>query len=117
VLPQADEKVLQVNLCWRRIGALASDWTVFGHIYNAAGEFVIPFDEQPLQGDYPTSFWELDELVYDEHLMVISGALPPGQYTMQLGLYRLDTGERLQVVGDPAGLNYVVLGPVYVDSR
>jgi len=29
--------------------------------------------------------------------------LPPGRYTVQIGLYRPDTGERLAVAGSPEG--------------
>jgi hypothetical protein len=51
-------------------------------------------------GNYPTSAWQPGDVVEDVHLLPVSGDLkiPRGS----IGLYRLDTGERLSIDGTSA---------------
>ena len=51
-------------------------------------------------GIYPTSLWDVSEIIVDEHEI---SDLPPGRYTLQVGLYRPETGKRLPVNGVPEG--------------
>ncbi|HSD83130.1 MAG TPA: hypothetical protein VLG46_04700, partial [Anaerolineae bacterium] len=64
-------------------------------------------DSSPQAGAYPTSFWDVDETVVDEHLLPLPAALPAGDYTIVVGLYRLDTGERLSIT--PGGGSEIIL--------
>ena len=54
-----------------------------------------------MNGDYPTDWWEAGETIVDEHTLDLS-ALPPGRCRLLVGMYRLDTGERLAASG-PSG--------------
>jgi len=51
----------------------------------------------------PTVFWEPGQIVRDEYTIPIDPQTPPGAVPLLVGMYRLDTGERLPV-RDPAGL-------------
>ena len=62
------------------------------------------FDGPPLGGDYPTSWWEAGETIVDMHSLDLNRVgvtlpLEPGRHRLLVGLYRLDTGERLPAVG------------------
>jgi outer membrane protein assembly factor BamB len=54
-------------------------------------------DSQPLGGDYPTSIWEVGEVVEDEHIIVVKGNALVGGYRLEVGMYRLSDGRRLEV--------------------
>jgi len=81
-------------LCWQALQPVADDYTVFIHIYDAQGQVVMPADGPPRSGNYPTSAWAAGETVEDAHNLP---AWDQGYLT--IGLYRLDTGERLALDG------------------
>jgi len=49
----------------------------------------------PMNGAYPTSLWLSGEFVADTHSIVLQPDLPPGDYTLKVGLYYAETGARL----------------------
>jgi hypothetical protein len=67
--------------------------------------------------DYPTSRWQPDEIVIDRADLVLP-ALPPGTYTIRLGLYRMETLERLPLVkpGADPGLTTLDLTTITINE-
>jgi hypothetical protein len=58
------------------------------------GEMVSQADGPPAGGDYPTSLWTFGEIIFDERLIPTQG-LADEPYRLRLGMYLLETGERL----------------------
>lgn len=83
----------EITLFWHVLAPLPTDYTIFIHLLNPDGTLAAANDGPPVNGFYPTSYWEIGEYIRDEHPW--QAALPPGRYQVQLGLYRPDTGERL----------------------
>ncbi|MEZ4646715.1 MAG: hypothetical protein R3E31_28980 [Chloroflexota bacterium] len=54
-------------------------------------------DGKPVDGRYTTLAWQPAQLIQDDHLLTLPADLPPGHYDIAVGLYRLETGERLPV--------------------
>jgi hypothetical protein len=52
-------------------------------------------DGPPLKGDYPTSLWAAGETISDPHTVALPDDMPVDQYRLLVGMYRLDTMERL----------------------
>jgi len=52
-------------------------------------------DSVPDFGNYPTSLWQPGEVVVDTVTFPIDKERPAGNYTLHIGLYRPNTGERL----------------------
>ena len=107
---------LKIALYWRARAAPPEDYTVFVHLVNTAGELVAQHDGQPVGGDYPTSFWDAGETVKDEHEIELPAGLAPGEYRVQVGLYRPADGARLRVtdtesrdIGDSAPIQSVIV--------
>lgn len=48
---------------------------------------------------YPTSIWSPGEVIDDPRANRLPADLPPGTYHVMIGLYRLETGERLPING------------------
>ena len=85
---------LPVRPRWRSIAPVEHDLTTFVQLLDASGQLVASGDAQPLGGRFPTSLWEPGEEVDDAYQVVV----PPGvagPVKLIVGLYRLETGERL----------------------
>jgi hypothetical protein len=105
----AEDGPLVVNLQWRALRLPAADYTVFVHLMDAEGAIVAQHDGQPRGGALPTSVWDSGEVVVDEHILTLPADLSAGDYWLRVGLYLLETGQRL-VAED--GENSVELGPI-----
>jgi 4-amino-4-deoxy-L-arabinose transferase-like glycosyltransferase len=112
--PARPGEPVTVTLFWRAVRRPEADYTVFVHILDANNRLVAQSDSQPQSGSYPTSFWDESEIVEDSRTILIPAEVPPGQYAIATGLYRLDTGERLPVNGDAQGV--IELTPLPVGS-
>jgi hypothetical protein len=88
---------LSVTLVWQSRQVPLADYTVFVHIRDARNHTVAQADSPPQAGAYPTSFWDAGETIVDDHVLLLPDDLPAGDYTLVVGLYRLDTGERLSI--------------------
>jgi hypothetical protein len=84
------------------------DYTAFVHVLDAGGALVAQRDSAPQSGAYPTHLWQPGEFVPDSY----SFDLPPGMYTVRLGFYDPETGQRLLVA--ETGADAVTIGPVDV---
>jgi 4-amino-4-deoxy-L-arabinose transferase-like glycosyltransferase len=91
-------ETIEVALYWRAQKKMTEDYTVFVHVVDEKGTIWGQHDSQPLNGYYPTPFWGQDEIVKDEHAFVISEDTPPGEYWIEVGMYRLADGQRLVIV-------------------
>jgi hypothetical protein len=80
---------------WEALSPPNRDYTVFLHLLDENNNIVAGYDAQPLAGRYPTSIWTPGERVHDPHTLPTAGSLPPGRYSLALGLYHQPTGERL----------------------
>jgi len=103
---------LHLDLFWKALTAPESDYTAFVHVVDAAGTIVAQIDSQPLGGQYPTSIWTAGERIEDPQDLTVK----PGTYQVLVGLYLLDTGERLPVLmnGQPAPDNQVLLTQIKI---
>ncbi len=93
------EKV-RLTLYWQAEGEMSTDYTVFTHLIDEEGDIWGQMDSQPLGGDYPTSFWDVGEVIEDEYILAINEDAPAGQYRLEVGMYELATEQRLSVLGD-----------------
>ena len=70
-------------------------------------------------GGFPTTRWPLDKYVWDEYAVTIPGEAPEGVYTLHVGVYLLDTMERLPVFrnsGQYAG-DRLTLAPFEIEAN
>lgn len=88
-----------VRLYWQAATGIDADYTVFVHLVDEDGHVVSQHDGMPDGGFYPTSAWDPGAIVEDEHQIDFPEDLPPGDYRLLAGLYRLETEERLPVLG------------------
>jgi hypothetical protein len=103
-------------LYWQARRPTTKDYTTFIHLVDGQGNIQAQADGQPLGGDYPTSLWGAGELIRDEPKLALPENALPGHYRLLVGMYLLDTGQRLPVAGDQARIrnDAIVLGEVVV---
>jgi 4-amino-4-deoxy-L-arabinose transferase-like glycosyltransferase len=105
-------------LYWRAERQIDEDYTVFVHLVDADGRISGQQDNEPEGGFYRTSFWDVGEVVRDEHELTIDADAMPGEHWIEIGMYVLATGRRLTVVneaGETAG-DAALLGTVAVSG-
>ena len=109
---------VRLVLYWRAERQMGEDYTVFVHLLDADGRILGQQDSEPEGGFYRTSFWDVGEVVRDEHELTIDADAMPGEHRIEVGMYVLATGQRLPVVeeaGETAG-DAVLLGTVAVSG-
>jgi hypothetical protein len=100
--------ILYLQLHWQVDAPPTHDWTVFTHLVDAAGALVAGHDARPGGGSLPTPRWQAGWRVLDEYQISLPAGLPPGDYRLQVGLYRGD-GTRLPAAGPGIELGTVTV--------
>ena len=96
-----------LTLVWRARRPVERDYTVFVHGVDGMGRRWAQHDKRPLGGSYPTNVWAVNEVIVDHYTLAVDADAPEG-LCLWVGLYLLETGERLPVNGTDR--TYVELG-------
>ena len=94
--------VVPLTLYWQSLIKPTRDYTVFVHLLDADGRVRAQSDTQPRGGMYPTSLWEVGEIIRDDCALKLPADLAPGAYRIEIGLYEYPGLTRL-VVSDASG--------------
>jgi 4-amino-4-deoxy-L-arabinose transferase-like glycosyltransferase len=113
-LSQADlvtaGSTLALTLTWECLAKMEQDYTVFVHLAGADGRPLAQVDSQPLNGTYPTSFWNVGERLADPYLLTVPSDVPPGEYQLLTGMYLLATRERLPTASGRDAIHLTSVG-------
>ncbi len=93
---------VSLRLTWQALARMDKDYVAFIHVVDASGHTVWQVDRQPRDGAYPTSLWDVGEIVEDEVVISVPGDAASRTYRLHLGVYDPDTQERL-LTFDPFG--------------
>lgn len=89
---------LTVTLHWQAVQRMEASYKVFVHLDSAGGgPPVAQADVVPRNWTYPTDWWEAREYVSDEVAVPLEG-VPPGAYSLWVGVYEPDSGRRLPIL-------------------
>jgi hypothetical protein len=113
---RAGEEV-RFNLYWQALGPTQVGYSVFTHLLGSSNQILGQKDGPPLDGFYPTTKWQLGEVITDPYAFIVDPSAPPGEYPLELGLYRLETGVRLPVMDAEGQLlphDRILLPPIKV---
>jgi hypothetical protein len=89
--------VLTLDLVWESRALTNVNYTVFVHLTGDGDELAGQGDGQPSGGFRPTNSWGSGEVIVDEHVLTIRPDAPPGRYSLWIGFYHPETGQRLPV--------------------
>ncbi len=93
--PLQPGQTLTYTLHWQALAPISQNYTVFTHLLDAENNLQTQQDNAPQQGRYPTSWWDAGEIIIDPYALPLPPYLTPGRYTLRVGLYRPETGQRL----------------------
>jgi hypothetical protein len=105
---------LDVILYWQAEQAMPpADYQGFVHLVDSADAALAVQVDQPMgQTVYPVNAWRPGEIIADGFRLLLPADLAPGAYSLQVGVYRWPSLERLPVPGWRD--NVIVLKPVAV---
>ena len=110
---------LQLDVYWQGISEMVSPYLVFFHVVDAQGQIVAQRDRAPgARGKQPTTGWLPGEVVADPITLPLPADLPPGEYTIRLGMYLPPAGPRLLVLdetGQPVA-DFVEAGQLVIQA-
>ena len=115
--PYRREESLWLALYWHAQTTPHHSYTVFTHLLDASGSVAVGWDNPPCRRTCPTDTWHPGEVIRDEYLLSLGESLPPGQYTLEVGMYEPGSGERLSVLSDSGQMVSDRLILVQIDLR
>jgi hypothetical protein len=112
---------LRVRLTFLALAPMDRNFTAFLHLLGpinpaTGGPLWSQDDSEPCRTFFPTSVWDVGEIIADTYSLVLPPDIPPGDYTLNAGFYDLSTMERLPITRGPSQHDVAVLGEVKIDS-
>ncbi|MDO8674242.1 MAG: hypothetical protein Q7O66_22770 [Dehalococcoidia bacterium] len=86
---------LGLTLYWRVDGEVTKDYKIFVHLLDSAGTIVAQKDSEPLDGNYPTSFWQKGEEFSDRYSLPLRADQLGLIRSARVGFYDPTAGSRL----------------------
>ena len=104
--PRHPEEIFDLTLFWYTLRPPQHDYTVFIHVYNQEGAIVLQDD---FLTDPLSSTWFPSDIIRQTRRLALPTALQPGQYQIYMGMYLLETLERMPVTKGAAVDNAILL--------
>jgi hypothetical protein len=110
-------QTMHLTLYWQALAEMDESYTVFTHLLDKEDRIWGQKDSVPVEGTLPTCCWVKDEIIADEYEIPIQPDAPLGQYVIEIGMYQLETGQRLEVRGGPEGEgDHILLSAVEISD-
>ena len=90
---------LNVTLYWQAEQVPTENYSVFAHLlgpFNPATNGPLWAGQDGYPAQTPTRALWAGQIIADQHVLTLPKNTPPGDYQLELGLYILDTGQRLK---------------------
>jgi hypothetical protein len=107
--------ILPLTIFWQAQAQSMERYKVFIHVLDEAGHIVGQWDSEPGGGLNITTIWQPGETVADNYGVLVQPGTPPGQHRIEVGMYSLITGQRLNITeGSQAGNDHLFLDSIEV---
>lgn len=94
---------IPIVIIWDTIEPIDRPYSVFVHLLDPSGNLVAQYDGLPFDGQWLTTCWQVGFPIADQYKVQLPDEIAPGEYQLNLGLYRLPSGERLGITS-PTGI-------------
>jgi hypothetical protein len=88
---------LTLTMTWQSLRSVVYDATMFVHTQDAEGNIVAQADRQPLEGRFPTSYWQPGQIITDVVRLSLEADKLDQPLTLNVGLYIWPSMLRLPV--------------------
>jgi hypothetical protein len=102
---------LELVLYWHALAPMTVDYTVSVRVVSPDGTWLAQQDSWPADGLMPTSQWRQGDYVRDEHALVMSSEVVPGEYALQVVVYEAASGAALNEALTVATLSVEEISP------
>ena len=92
-------EVVRLRIIWKAENVVERDFKSFAHIF-IGDKIVAQRDWRPVGELRPTTTWKAGEVIRDQFAIRIPANAPSGVYQLRIGLYDMQTQERLVVNGE-----------------
>lgn len=107
--------IAQITLFWEALDAIPERYKVFVHLLDGGGHVVGQRDAEPGGGAALTTSWQVGDRIADNYGVPVPPGTPPGEYRLEIGMYRLTDGVRLPITRDGAAVgDHLLLDPIRV---
>jgi hypothetical protein len=96
---------LRVELAWTTPVTVDRQLAAFVHLYDPQGKLIAQQDGYPMLGLYPPWIPQQGQVVHDVRHIALPKQLAAGHYTVGVGVYDLDTGQRVAALS-PTGARF-----------
>ncbi|MCA9986257.1 MAG: glycosyltransferase family 39 protein [Anaerolineales bacterium] len=107
--------ILPIQLTWSARTPITERYKIFLHLVGPDGQIVAQRDSEPGGGLALTDGWEPGAVIVDNHGIFLPLELPPGQYTLRLGLYALTDPNRRLPLSD--GADWLELAQFQIEAN
>jgi hypothetical protein len=107
-------ETLALRTFWSVEQPFGADFFIFVHLLDAAGNIVAQRDAPPWQGGFPTSSWRPGTLVVDVDDLPLPASLPPGSYTIAIGMFDPANGGHPPMSMDGQSVAAIEVGQITV---
>ena len=97
-------ETISLALYWQGRTFIPDRYKVFVHLEHDLGGRYAQEDSEPQGGAAPTSGWQPGVVIHDRYSLLVAPDAPEGSYTLKVGVYHADTGQRLRVDGSTQGI-------------
>lgn len=95
VVINARDGEIEAQLAWDVLRERPGDYRLFVHLYaDPDAPPVVQIDQYPFSGGLPPGNWLIGRLI--DTIILPTGGLPPGMYTLAIGFYDSASGSRLE---------------------
>jgi tetratricopeptide (TPR) repeat protein len=87
----------EITYYWKATDNINKDWTAFVHFIEPNGRIAFQNDHLLFSGGKPSTHWVKGEFYKERLKIVIPQGLKSGTYSIRIGLWDPETGERLKI--------------------
>jgi hypothetical protein len=114
LVASAEARELELTLYWESLATTEKDYTTFVHLTDENGQIIAQNDGPPAGGAYPTSLWDINEVIKDKITLTLPSDLAATNYQLFVGMYDFSTGQRL--MHQDSETDAILLSPVQADN-
>jgi len=107
-------ETLALRTFWSVEQSFDADFFIFVHLIDAAGNTMAQRDAPPWQGRFPTSSWRPGSIVVDVDDLPLPANLPPGTYTIAIGMFDPASGGHPQMSVDGQAVGAIEVGQIAI---
>lgn len=91
-------QTISVTLYWQALAPMKLDYSVFMHLTSTSGEIPVKNDGFPYTSPKRTHRWTTGQVMQEVRALAIPDYVLPGLYDIDMGVFSVDTGDRLPIV-------------------